>query len=99
VRRSRDAEDAGGDPLPGAGFAMPVSLLAALVVSSPATLAALDGRLDAPVAMTAFVAALAAVWVVGAIGTWALSAFDGPARARRGTAGGGDPGGDATTDR
>jgi hypothetical protein len=82
VRRARSGEEADATSA-GPTFAMPLSLLAAVIVSSPATLAALGGRLDAPVAMTAFVAALAAVWIVAAIGTWALSVVDGPRSTRR----------------
>lgn len=55
-----------------------VSLLLALVVSAPVTLAVLRGGAAAGTAVLAFGVTLAAVWILGALGAWALQAIDGP---------------------
>jgi hypothetical protein len=55
-----------------------VSLLLALVVSAPVTLAVLRGGAEAGTAVLAFGVTLAAVWILGALGAWALQAIDGP---------------------
>jgi hypothetical protein len=55
-----------------------VSLLLALVVSAPVTLTVLRGGAEAGTAVLAFGVTLAAVWILGALGAWALQAIDGP---------------------
>jgi hypothetical protein len=62
------------------GLAGPLafSLLLALVVSAPVTLAVLRGGAKAGTALLAFGITLAAVWMLGALGAWALQAIDGP---------------------
>lgn len=71
-------------PTTGAG-AVSASLVVALVVTLPLHLAALRGEATASTAVAAFAIALAALWALGALLTWLVSAIDGdPAPAPRG---------------
>lgn len=71
-------------PTTGAG-AVSVSLVVALVITLPLHLAALRGEGPASTAVAAFAIALAALWALGALLTWLVSAIDGdPAPAPRG---------------
>lgn len=77
-RRDQGA-DAEGDPGDGhgeAGFAMPLSILAALVIASPVLWASLQGRLDARTGLAAVAVALAGVWLLAAAGSRALAFLD-----------------------
>jgi hypothetical protein len=57
---------------------MAFSLLLALVVSAPVSLAVLRGGAEATTALLAFGVTLAVVWILGAVGAWALQAVEGP---------------------
>jgi hypothetical protein len=61
---------------------MAFSLLLALVVSAPVTLAVLRGGAEATTAVLAFGITLAVVWILGAVGAWALQAVEGPSPQR-----------------
>jgi threonine/homoserine efflux transporter RhtA len=74
---------------------MPLSIVAAVAVSSPVLLASLQGRLEARTGIAAFVVALAGVWMLGAMGSRAVAALDRSVTRRRlGTTPGGPGRGD-----